>query len=146
MQALPHYYKVKASGEKLGNLVVSADNLPDLLAAPPVGFNGPGDIWSPEDMLMSSVATCTILSFRAISRASKLDWVSIECESTGELARVDRVTQFTKINTKAKLVIPKQENPDKAVKLLKKAEQTCLISNSLTAESHIECDVVFENQ
>lgn len=146
MQELPHYYKVKASGEKQGNLVVSADNLPDLLAAPPVGFNGPGDVWSPEDMLMSSIATCTILSFRAISRASKLNWVSIECESIGELARVDRVTQFTKIKTRAKLIIPKQENQEKAVKLLYKAEQTCLISNSLTAESHFECEVLLENE
>lgn len=144
MQELPHYYKVKASGEKQGNLVVSADNLPDMHAAPPIGFNGPGDVWSPEDMLMSSVATCTILSFRAISRASRLDWISIECESKGELARVDRVTQFTKIKIKVRLVIPKQENAEKAVKLLNKAEQSCLISNSLTAESHIDCDVVFE--
>jgi peroxiredoxin-like protein len=145
MQELPHYYKVKASGEKQGNLKVTADNLPEMLAAPPIGFNGPGDIWSPEDMLMSSVATCTILSFRAISRASKLDWISIECEANGELSRVERVTQFTKIMIKVKLLIPKQENFEKAVRLLNKAEQTCLISNSLTAETHIECEVVFQS-
>ncbi len=144
MQELPHFYKVKASGAQQGNLTVAADNLPDMQAAAPVGFNGPGDIWSPEDMLMSSVATCTVLSFRAISRASKLNWISIECESNGELSRVDRKTLFTKILTKVTLVIPKDQNQEKAIKLLNKAEETCLISNSLTAETHIECKIVVE--
>jgi len=145
MHSLPHYYKVKASGARLGHLKVTADNLPDMLADAPVGFDGPGDIWSPEDMLMSSVATCTILSFKAISRASKFEWISIECESTGELAVAERKLSFTQINTKVKLVIPENESSEKAVKLLNKAEASCLISNSLTASSHLECEVVVES-
>jgi len=145
MHSLPHYYKVKASGAQQGHLKVTSDNLPDMRANAPIGFDGPGDVWSPEDMLMSSVATCTILSFRAISRASKLNWVSIECESQGELAQVERKLSFTRIKTKVKLVIPKNESSDKAIKLLNKAEANCLINNSLTAESHLECEITVES-
>ena len=145
MHSLPHFYTVKASGAHQGHLKVTADNLPDLIADAPIGFDGPGDIWSPEDMLMSSVATCTILSFKAISRASKFEWVSIECESTGELALAERKLSFTQINTKVKLVIPQNENSDKAIKLLNKAEANCLISNSLTANSQLECEIVVES-
>lgn len=144
MQELPHIYTVKSSAKSVGNLNISAKNLPNLDVAPPVGFNGPGDVWSPEDLLMSSVASCTILSFRAIARASKLDWNTLECISEGTLERIDRKTQFTKIVTKAKLLIPSDGNKDKAEKLLHKAEQTCLISNSLTAESVIECEIIVQ--
>jgi peroxiredoxin-like protein len=142
MQALPHFYKVKSSGQNTGNLKLSVDNLPDIEIAPPVGFGGPGDTWSPEDLLISSVSTCTILSFRVIAKASRFEWISIECESTGELSRVAHKTLFTKIHTKAKLTIAKDASVEKAKKLLIKAEQTCLVSNSLSSERTIECEII----
>ncbi len=143
MQKLPHVYKATAKTEVTSHLELSVDNLPSLEVAPPIGFNGPGDIWSPEDLLMASIASCTILSFKAIARASKLDWSSLECVSEGVLDRVENKTQFTKITTKAILTIPADGNKEKAIKLLHKAEETCLISNSLTAEAAIECEIVF---
>ncbi len=144
MQDLPHFYTVEATAESLSNIAVNSLNLPSLEVAPPIGFNGPGDIWSPEDLLVSSVATCTILSFRAIARASKFDWISIECVAEGKLERIDGKTQFSKIVSKAKLVIAAGSNEERAVKLLNKAEQSCLISNSLSADCSIECEVVFQ--
>jgi len=141
MSDLPHLYTVNVAGTPENNLVTSANNLPDLATAPPKSFGGPGDKWSPEDLLIAAVANCTVLSFKAIARASKLDWISIECESQGVLDKVDRKIQFTKINTRAKLVIPSSSDSEKALKLLNKAEEVCLISNSLTAESHIECEI-----
>ena len=143
MQSLPHIYKATAKAETTSHLDLSVENLPSLEVAPPIGFNGPGDKWSPEDLLMASVASCTILSFKAIARASKLDWLTLTCVSEGILDRVERTTQFTQITTKAVLTIPVGGNKEKAVKLLHKAEETCLISNSLTAKSDIECGVLF---
>ncbi len=145
MQALPHHYTVSAKVEGNNNLELSADNLPSIEAAAPTGFGGPGDVWSPEDLLMASVASCTILSFKAIARASKLEWESLNCVSEGTLERVERQTLFTKIVTKATLTITNEENREKAEKLLHKAEQTCLVSNSLTSESSIQCTILVNN-
>ena len=119
MKDLPHLYKVKVEGRPNNNLTVSAGNLPALEVAPPSQFGGPGDQWSPEDLLMASVANCFVLSFRAIAKASKLEWSSIECDSEGELAKDGKKIHFTKILTKAKLFIPSTENIEKAEKLLK---------------------------
>ena len=74
MQDLPHRYNVSASAEAEGNIVLQAENLPQLVSAPPAQFGGPGDQWSPEDLLVASIADCFILTFRAVARASKLDW------------------------------------------------------------------------
>lgn len=144
MQALPHQYQVKAAGRSDGNLEVSVTNIPDLAVAPPSQFGGPGDQWSPEDLFMSSIASCFILSFRAISRASKLNWLSIECHSKGVLERIDGKTRFTKVLTKAYLIIPPTESIENAERLLHKADQSCLISNSLTTEMKLECVVNIE--
>ena len=139
MQALPHQYSVKAVGKSDNSLVVSINNLDDLAVAPPAQFGGPGDQWSPEDLFMSSVSSCFILSFRAIARASKLEWTSIECHSEGILDRVEGKTQFTKVVTTAKLVIAEHEDVENAERLLHKADKSCLVANSLTCDMMLEC-------
>jgi peroxiredoxin-like protein len=146
MTDLPHTYRVKSAGAATGNLTTRAENLPDFAVAPPLQFGGPGDQWSPEDLLMASVSNCLILSFRAIARASQLEWSSIECESVGTLDRVERKVQFTHIVSKMQLCIPKTESKEKAEKLLKKAEGACLISNSISCEARIECAITFNGE
>lgn len=141
MQALPHQYNVKALGKVDNTLVVSIDNLDDLVVAAPEQFGGPGDVWSPEDLFMASISSCFILSFRAIARASKLNWLSLECDSQGTLDRVDGKNKFTKVVTTAKLVLAESESIEKAERLLHKADQSCLVSNSLTTEIVLECIV-----
>jgi peroxiredoxin-like protein len=142
MQELPHHYRVNITGDVTNHLKVTADNLPDMQVAPPLLFDGPGDQWSPEDLLMSSVASCLILSFRAIARISKLDWLSIQCECTGELNRVERKTCFTHIHLRVMLELPADGNVEKAEKLLHKAEETCLITNSLACATHLESEII----
>jgi len=144
MKGLPHYYKVKVVGFPENNLHVFSGDLPVLEVAPPKEFGGAGDQWSPEELLMASVANCVVLSFRAIAKASRLGWLSIECESQGELNKVDQKMQFTRINIKAKLVISSAESAGKAEKLLNKAEETCFISNSLSAQTHLECEIAID--
>ena len=146
MKDLPHLYRVTAEAKSATNLTVRADNLPDISVAPPTQFGGPGDQWSPEDLFMASIANCLVLSFKAIARASKLQWDNIECESEGELDKVDRKVKFTNVLSKVKLSIPTTENKDKAERLLHKAEETCLISNSISCESHIECEIVVSDE
>lgn len=142
MQALPHLYRAHASATQESNLTTGVENLPSLEVAPPLNFGGPGDKWSPEDLLMAAVADCLILSFRAVARASQLEWLNLECEASGTLDRIERKTRFTHIATRAKLTIPASMDSEKALKLLHKAEATCLISNSLSCACELECEIV----
>jgi len=141
MQEFPHHYAVSATAESAGNVVLSSNGIPDLVSAPPAEFGGPGDQWSPESLLVAAVADCFILSFRAIARASRLDWQSLHCEVSGTLDRVDRVTQFTAFTVSATLELPAGGDAGKAGRLLEKAEAACLITNSLKAPSHLETNV-----
>jgi organic hydroperoxide reductase OsmC/OhrA len=141
MQDLPHQYNVMAKGRPDENLDLCIKNVPKLTVAAPVQFGGLGDEWSPEDLLMASIASCFILSFKAISRASKLSWVSMECETQGTLERLEGKTRFTKVITSAHLVIRATESAENAERLMHKAEQTCLVVNSLSSESALECKV-----
>jgi peroxiredoxin-like protein len=144
MQDLPHHYNVSASAETEGNVTLKADDVPQLVTAPPAEFGGPGDQWSPETLLVGSVADCFILTFRAIARASKLEWSNLECSAEGVLDRVEKVTRFTSITVRATLTVPADTDAAKAQRLLEKAEGACLVTNSMTCEAHLEAEVINE--
>ena len=142
MQDLPHHYHVNASAEVDGNVALKADDLPQLITAPPAEFGGPGDQWSPETLLVGAVANCFVLTFRAIARASKLDWKNLECSAEGVLDRVDKVTRFTAVKVTARLTVPAETNVEKAQRLMEKSEAACLITRSLLAETHLDAQVI----
>jgi organic hydroperoxide reductase OsmC/OhrA len=142
MHDFPHRYHVSAATETAGNVVLSSSGIPDLVSNAPAEFDGPGDRWSPETLLVAAVADCFILSFRAIARASRFDWESLTCGVDGTLDRIDRVTQFTKFDVTAELRVPAGSDESKAMRLLEKAEQACLITNSLKAGSHLETRII----
>ena len=141
MQEFPHRYRVTAAGAVEGDIELTAERLPRLRSASPAEFGGPGDRWSPETLLVGAVADCFILTFRAVARASKLPWTSLQCDVTGTLDRVDRVTQFTHLNVHAHLTVPAGTSADQARRTLEKAERGCLISNSLKGAIHLEPEV-----
>jgi len=141
MQDFPHHYAASARADAEGDVTLESPRLPALVSAAPAEFGGPGDRWSPETMLVAAVADCFILTFRAIARGSKLAWTSLSCEVEGTLDRVERVTQFTGFRVRASLRVPAGTDEARAKRLLERAEQGCLITNSLKANSQLSLTV-----
>ena len=142
MQQLPHSYVVSASAETESNVTLSSDGLESVTSAPPEAFGGPGDLWSPETLLVAAVADCFILSFRAIARASAFSWSDLQCRVDGTLDKVDRENRFVAFMVHASLTIGSDADEAKGEKLLHKAEQLCLITNSLIADSHLSVEII----
>ena len=143
MHPFPHRYQVHASASPDGDVPISAARVPTLQTAPPAEFDGPGDRWSPEQLLCAAVADCFVLSFRAIAKGSKFEWRSLECDVEGTLNRVEGKSYFTQFVVKARLIVPEGTDRDRATKLLEKAEHICLISSSLVGERKVEPTVEF---
>lgn len=142
MQAFPHTYLASASCDWQTYPVTVMPGAEPIQCAPPPEFDGPGGLWTPEQLLLSAVSSCFVLSFKAIARASEFEWIGIECDVTGSLDRVDRRVQFTRIDTDAKLVISEDADQDRARLLLEKAEKTCFVSNSLNCQREFSCRLV----
>jgi len=121
---------------------VTSPRLPEIATAPPAEFDGPGDVWSPETLLCAAIADCFILTFRALAGASKIEWADLTCRVEGVLDRADGVLQFTRFTTHATLAVPATVDVAKARALLEKAEQKCLVANSLRGSRTLVAEVV----
>ena len=144
VQAYPHHYGVYARTEREGDVLVGSDDLPSLKTAPPPQFGGAPGKWSPETLFVAAAADCFVLTFRAIATASKLPWQILHCDAEGVLDRREGVVRFTELHLRARLVVPAGGDPERAKRLLEKAESACLITNSLALRPTLGAEVVVE--
>ena len=128
-------------GRSNGNVVLSAQGLPSLESAPPAEFDGPGDLWSPESLLLAAVADCFVLSFRTLATNSSLAWTSLRCAAEGILDRAEGGMRFTEIRLHAELELDPGQKRDRAQRLLERAEKLCLVSNSLVTPVELETEI-----
>src|SRR3954467_118195 len=101
MHPYPHRYRVAGTAESEGDVLLTTDRADTLPSAPPLEFDGPGDRWSPESLLVAAVADCFVLTFRGVARGARVSWSRLECVVVGTLERVESVTQFTRFEVDA---------------------------------------------
>jgi organic hydroperoxide reductase OsmC/OhrA len=142
MQPLPHIYSVTGRAATAGKVILSTQGAPDLASAAPAQFDGPGDQWSPEALLTAALSSCFILTFRAVARTSKLEWSRLECVVEATLGRVEGVTQFTRVVTRATLTVAESADTELCERVLAKAEHGCLIGNSLRCQRELQIEVL----
>ena len=137
MKPFPHHYTVTSSIGSQPEVVLETSRVAPLQTALPEQFGGPGNLWSPETLLVGAIADCYAMTFRGIARRSELEWTSLRLEVTGVLNRVDNVTRFTDVHIRARLLVPDCAREELASRVLAKAEHTCLITRSMTSAVHL---------
>jgi organic hydroperoxide reductase OsmC/OhrA len=140
-QPLPHRYLVEASAGPEGGVVLASAGLEPLHTAAPAEFDGPGDRWSPETLLVGAIADCFVLGFRAVARSARLAWLSLEVEVVGTLERVEGAARFTHFAIEARLRIPVEGDRAAAGRVLHRAEAGCLVSNSLSGRRQLTVEI-----
>ncbi|MFA5170204.1 MAG: OsmC family protein [Sulfuriferula sp.] len=142
MMNFPYQYQASATANQTGEVILHSEGLADIASAAPKDFGGPGDRWSPENLLVAALGDCYILTFRAIMAAMKINWVAISCDVQGTLARVEGKTKFTEFMLRIQLKVPSGTDDSSANMALQKAKSGCFISNSLSAQINFETDIV----
>lgn len=142
MKPLPHVYEVHLTGAPDGYAKVSGAGMPELATAPPLDFDGPGDAWSPEHLLLAAVEACFLFTLRSVARASKVEFLSVELSGQGKVDRKDGVTRFTEIVLRPRLRLPAGGDKERAIRILEKSEKACLVSASLSTPVTLEVEVL----
>jgi organic hydroperoxide reductase OsmC/OhrA len=141
MKPLPHVYEAHLTGGPSGYALVSSAGVPVLRTAAPADFGGPGDAWSPEQLLLASVQSCFLFTLRAVARASQLEFLNVEIEAEGTVDRAAGVTRFTEITLRPRLSVSSGTDPTRVQAVLDKVKRACLVSASLATPIRVESDI-----
>lgn len=142
-----HEYRVKAVSTVIRSGVVMADGIQPVLAfsAPPE-FHGQAGHWTPEHFFVSAVACCYLSTFSGGADVSGLQFVSMDLEAEGFLGKDELGWRFTEVILRPHLKIAREEDLDRANRLLQKAGKSCLVARSLSCHITIEPVVKVEDE
>jgi len=131
-----HFYDVTVVWEKDRKGTMSSSVLSKQIevATPPEFPKGMKDIWSPEHLLVAAVNSCIMTTFLAISENSKLEFTAFESKATGKLETVDGKFMISEITINPVLTIAKENDRERAERILQKSDAACLISNSVKSK------------
>jgi peroxiredoxin-like protein len=106
-------------------------------AAPPQ-FGGLEGRWTPEDLLMTALASCFSTTLHAIADYSKFEYTDLQVEAEGTVSKTDAGYSFSEVTLRPTLTIPREDQRGRAVSLLRKAEALCLVSRALATTPKVE--------
>lgn len=134
-----HRYQVLAKATRVRSGVVGSDVIaePINFSAPPE-FSGEPHVWTPEHFFVASVVACFVSTFSGMADISKFNFVSLEVESEGSLERDATGWKFTEIKLRPLLKLSQEKDSERGARLLEKAEKTCFIARSITANVTLE--------
>jgi peroxiredoxin-like protein len=124
-------------------VATSADGQPELAVASPPAFGGPAGVWTPEHLFVLAAATCWMTTFLSVAELSKLDFAAVEADGEGVLERGDdRKYHIARITLRPRVTIRREADRERALRLIEKAENACLIRNSMRSEISLEPEVL----
>jgi peroxiredoxin-like protein len=132
-----HEYRVKAfcAGPRKG--VVQAEGvLSSISFSAPQEFLGESGRWTPDHFLVAAVASCFVSTFSGMAEKSRLEFASFNMDAEGVLGNEDGIWRFIEIKLRPVVAILNEVDRDRIIRLLEKAEKSCLIARSL------QCKVV----
>ena len=133
---MSHLYNVqlKWNNGRIGELSSPELNTKIEVATPPQFPEGIEGIWSPEHLFTAAVNSCFMTTFLSIAENSHLEFKTFNCDASGILDQIDGKFLMTAVTLNPRLIIYKEEDKEKAIRILVKSEKACLISNSINAK------------
>jgi len=113
------------------NHTVTIEGKPVLYVSAAKAFKGDATLYNPEDMLLSSLVSCHMMSYLYVCSQSGIEVLNYSDNAVATLeVEADGSGRFTEVILNPKVVIAQADRVEEALALHKKANQLCFIANS----------------
>ncbi len=111
-----------------------------MTAAIPPEFEGPGQGYSPEDYYVLALTNCYVATFKVFAEKSKLNYQDIIAKGHLTLDRDEKGIPWMK-NFLLKVHLVGCADEEKALRIMNKVSQSCMVLNSVKTEKAFEFSV-----
>lgn len=127
-----HTFRLNGQWEGPATGLVEADNVHTPLAfSAPVEFHGEPGFWTPEHLLLAAVSSCFLTTFHVIAGNSKVEVLDVQAAVEGDVSHEEDGWQFTGIRISVHATIAREQDRERVLRLIDKAERACIISRGL---------------
>jgi len=121
---------------------IRVDGKPDLVGTAADAFGGDPTLPNPEDLFISAIAACHMLTYLAIAAKSGIKVLSYRDEATGTLVvGGPDGSRFEEVVLHPEVVVASDANQAQALKIHDSAHRHCFIANSSSAPIRYEATI-----
>jgi organic hydroperoxide reductase OsmC/OhrA len=126
----PHRYEISLRWSKDAPATVEAGPRPPLVVGAPPEFEGEDRFWSPEHLLLASLASCLTTTYAFLLRRESWQPTDFRCTARGLLEKTREGIVFTSMTLDVTLVVA-PEHSERAIELLHRAKKSCIVAATL---------------
>ena len=97
----------------------------------PSEFGGMAGRWTPEELFLSSIASCFTTTFQSLAEYLNFEYHDLEVSADGTIYKDKPGYRFKQISLHPRLTIPREEDQERGLTLLEKSKELCLISRAV---------------
>ncbi len=134
-----HRFRVEAWWASGRTGIAKSSSAPNVIhfTSPPA-FGGLEGRWTPEDLLLGAIASCFTTTFRTLAEYSKFDYTDLQVEVEAVVSKRETGDGIADLSIRANLIISREDEQPRALKLLHKAKGLCLVLRTLAIEQTFE--------
>lgn len=118
----------------------------DITLAVAPEFMGHQGVVTPEDLFVTSVASCHMAYFLGVAQKMHAKFTSYQCNATGTLSAQGMDYVFSKVHLDIRVSVAEESHVHKALRALDMSEKGCFVANSINSDVTVTSTVeVAEN-
>jgi len=125
-----HTYHTWLSWSDRRGTLTARDGAP-ILVTVPRDFGGPGDAWSPEELLVATTETCMMATFATLAKRRGLALAHCQSSASGTLGRSTTGLAFTGISIVLRISVRSESDRALAATVAEQAHCACFVAGSL---------------
>jgi organic hydroperoxide reductase OsmC/OhrA len=137
---LPHHYTATVTRTERSRAILAAEGRPSIAGAPPPEFDGPGDVWSPEHLLLASLGLCLETTFDALAARAALEVARWHATVEATLDRTPTGVELGGFRITVEIAVPPGDVA-RAQDVLARARRQCFVSNALRLPVEVDAIV-----
>ena len=111
--------------------ITAAGGQPPVQITPPADLGGKAGYWTPEDLLVSAIESCMLLTTLSVLAKQKVALKSYSSTAQGVMEKTPNGLRFTGLDIAITLSTENPADGEKAVRAVGIAEKYCPVSNAV---------------
>lgn len=110
---------------------------PQISITPPADLGGKPGFWTPEDLLVSAVDSCMLMTTLSVVKKQRIAMKSYRSEATGKMEKTPEGLRITGIEIRIQAQVSAPEEVEKMQRVVVIAERYCPVSAAVSCPVHV---------
>lgn len=110
---------------------------PAIEITPPADLGGKPGFWTPEDLLVSAVESCMLMTTLSVVKKQRIALKAYRSEATGRMEKTPEGLRITGIDIRVTATVSAAEEVEKMQRAVQIAERYCPVSAAVKCPVHV---------